>query len=262
MVNFSGGEPFASGDNLTALVATAHGLGLRTRVTTGAAWSPDRERAALRLAPLARAGLDQLFISVSDPHQAGVPLAHALAATTAARELGVDVTLVAAIRRGGLTSARQLRHAFLDAGLTPPWILETPLIPFGRAAASLPPEEQLLRPVREIAGPCPSLTTNPMVHPDGTITGCASVFAAERPPLHYGQAPACSLEGALERMHADPLAAWIHGVGVVELKRLVENHSSIRFPEAAANICHLCGDILGRPEALAVIRQLFSNDFR
>ncbi len=257
VVNFSGGEPFAAGAALERLVAAARALGLLTRVTTGAAWSPDPARARARLEPLARAGLSQLYVSVSAPHQAAIPLGHALAATAAARELGVEPTIVATAGRGG-EAARQVRAAFLEAGATPPWILPTPLIPFGRGAEGLRPEDLDQRPVEELSGPCPSLALSPAIHPDGTITGCASVFAADLPALAFGRAPATTLEEALARLEANPLAAWIRGAGVVALKRLVEGRSEVRLPERAVNICHLCGEILGHPGALAAARRLLA----
>ena len=94
-----------------------------------------------------------------------------------------------------------------------------------------------------------------MVHPDGVITGCSSVFAAQRPALAGGRMPADSLDQALGRLAADPLIAWIQHAGPVALKQLVERRSALRLPEEAVNICHLCGDMLGRPDVLAVIRQ-------
>lgn len=256
VVNFSGGEPFILGHKLVELVQAATDRGLLARVTTGAYWSPTPEAAGKRLKPLAEAGLGQLFISCSDEHRAFVPLENVIEATRAARTCGVEVYLALGTTRTSATSSRAVSEAFLDAGLAVPWIINSPIIPFGRAAAGVGVEALSLQPVRNFAGPCSSLTQHPTIRPDGQVTGCAVVFGQECAPLSFGDVSREALSHALDRMNADPLASWIHQIGVVELKHLIESNSPVRFADRYVNICHLCGDILSNPEAVAVLREL------
>lgn len=256
IVNFSGGEPFVLGHRLVELVRAATERGLVSRVTTGAYWSKTREAAGRRLRPLAEAGLGQLFISCSDEHRAFVPLSNVIEATRAARGHDIEVYLALGTSRTSATTPRSVSEAFLDAGVAVPWIIDSPIIPFGRAAEGIGAGALTLQPVVNFAGPCSSLTQHPTVRPDGRVTGCAVVFGQECEALSFGDVGRESLGEALERMDSSPLASWIHEVGVVELKNLIESNSPIRFADRYVNICHLCGDILSNPEAVAVLREL------
>lgn len=256
VVNFSGGEPFILGQALVDMVRAASERGLLTRVTTGAYWSPTAMAAAKRLDPLAQAGLCQLFISCSDAHRVYVPLRNIIEATAAARSRGIQVYLVLGISKNSSTSSRTVRKVFEMAGIATPWLLESPLIPFGRAAETLVPDELLLQSVKNFAGPCPSLTEHPTIHADGRVTGCAVVFGKECGALSFGYIQEDSLDEILDRMDADPLTAWIHKIGVVELKQFIEANSSMRFADHYVNICHLCGDILGNSEVMALLETL------
>lgn len=100
------------------------------------------------------------------------------------------------------------------------------------------------------------MTQHPTVHSNDSVTGCAVVFGRECPPITFGDLTRESFATIVERLQDDPLANWIHRVGVVELKRLIEHHSEVRFADRYANICHLCGDILSNPAALGVLKEL------
>ena len=256
VINFSGGEPFILGHKLVEMVKAATTRGLLARITTGAYWSPTAQAAEKRLKPLAEAGLSQLFISSSDSHRAFVPFTNIIEATRAARNHKIDVYLVLGTSRTSLTCIREVTREFEQAGLSVPWIIESPIIPYGRAEEGFAEDELALQPIMNFAGPCHSLTENPTIRPDGQVTGCAVVFGQECAPLSFGQISQEPLSDALDRMDSNSLADWIHKVGVVELKSLIEATSSLRFENKYVNICHLCGDILSNPEALLVLREL------
>jgi MoaA/NifB/PqqE/SkfB family radical SAM enzyme len=263
VVNFSGGEPILLGETLAEFIREATDRRLPTRVTTGAYWSPTAAEAGRTLGPLAAAGLRQIFVSLSDAHQRQVPLSNAVEAVRAARDHGITTFLAVGVTRSVDLQLHRVRQAFESAGVAIPYLLESPLIPAGRGTTFLPAGEVALQPTDRLDGPCRSLTENPTLHPDGAISACAAVFARDCPPLVYGRAPADSLEEALERMDSDPIAAWIHRRGIVALKRLIESVSAIRLPERAVNGCHLCSQILGHPEALALARaQLGKRRYR
>jgi Radical SAM superfamily len=256
VVNFSGGEPFILGQTLVKMIRASSERGLLSRITTGAYWSGTPEDAKRRLIPLASAGLNQLFISTSDAHRVDVPLKNVIEATRAARSLGIEVYLVLGISKTSDTSSRTLRRAFDEAGVGIPGLIESPIIPYGRAAENISPRDLLLRPVEDFAGPCPSLTEHPTIRPDGQVTGCAVVFGQECSALNYGYIQDEEFSTILDRMQTDPLARWIHNIGVVELKRYLEVNTPLRFADSYVNICHLCGDILGNKDARVYIDAL------
>jgi MoaA/NifB/PqqE/SkfB family radical SAM enzyme len=256
IVNYSGGEPFILGQKLVDFVRAAAERNFVPRVTTGAYWSPTLADARKRLEPLGTAGLRQLFISCSDAHREFVPLNNVIEATRAAVDRGISVCIVLGTSKNSTTSSRSVREAFEAAGVPPPWMMDSPIIPFGRAETTIHFSELLLQPVENFAGPCPSMTQHPTLQPDGQVTGCASVFALECAPLSFGQIHESPLSEILERMDKSTLAAWIHKIGVVELKQFIEEHSAIRFPDRYVNICHLCGDILNNPEALTFLESV------
>lgn len=256
IVNYSGGEPFILGGKLVEFVRVAADRGFIPRVTTGAYWSPGPAEAKRRLDPLVDAGLQQLFISCSDAHREFVPLNNVIEATRTAIERNITVCIVLGTSKHSKTSSRSVREAFEAAGVPPPWMLDSPIIPFGRAETTIAVDQLLLQPVENFAGPCPSMTQHPTLQPDGQITGCASVFARECAPLSFGQVQESSISEIFERMNTSTLAAWIHKIGVVELKQFIEENSSISFDDRYVNICHLCGDILNNPEALSFLESV------
>lgn len=254
VINFTGGEPFIIGEKLLSMVEAAAAKNFVVRITTGAYWATSAAAAHKRLEPLSRAGLRQLFISCTDAHRAFVPFGNVIEATRAAYDYGIGVYLPLGVSKNSQTSSYSVREAFEKADVPIPFLIESPLIPFGRAEESLPYHELLLQPVENFDSPCPSLTLNPSIRSDGNVTGCAVVFGDDCAPLAFGNLERESLGAALDRMQADPLAAWIHKIGLVELKRLIEANTSIRFADRYVNICHLCGDILSNSEALAFLR--------
>lgn len=256
VINFSGGEPFLLGNKLVQMIHASTERGLLTRVSTSAYWSKTSEAANHRLKPLAEAGLRQIFISSSDFHRSFVPLSNIIEATRAARNYEIEVYLVLSTSRTSVTCMRSVAMEFEAAGVDVPLIIESPIIRFGRAEDNIDSDELVLQPIVDFAGPCRSLTEHPTIRSDGRVTGCAVVFGQECAPLAFGQISREPLSDALDRMDRNRLAKWIHTVGVVELKSLIEATSSLRFEEKYVNVCHLCGDILGNPEVPAVLQGL------
>jgi hypothetical protein len=178
-------------------------------------------------------------------------------ATRAAWDRGIEVYIAIGVSRTSATTCRAIRDVFVAAGMAVPFLVESPLIPFGRAEEGRLKDDLVLQSVDRFAGPCLSLAEHPTIHSNGAITGCAVVFGRECAPLTFGRVGADPLALALDRMDADPLVAWIREVGVVEMKRHLEASTSIRFAERYVNICHLCGEILRNPEAVSALRQAF-----
>jgi 4Fe-4S single cluster domain/Iron-sulfur cluster-binding domain len=256
IVNFSGGEPFLLGEQLVKMVASARSYGLISRVTTGAYWSSSEAAATKRLTPLVEAGLGQLFVSCSDHHAKFVPLSNVVTACRVAGSLNIQAFVAVARSKNAQLTSKVVRQAFAEANVNPPYILESPVIPFGRAQVNVPAEELMLKDTQNFAGPCPSVIEHPTVHSDGRVTGCAVVFARECEALTFGNLHESPFTEILKKMESNALANWIHRVGVVELKQVIEANSDLRFPDQHVNICHLCGDILSNEQALEVLDRL------
>ncbi len=256
VINYSGGEPFVLGKKLIEMVGMSASRRFITRITTGAYWSNSDKVASRRLVPLVEAGLNQLFISVTDSHRKFVSLDNVIRAVRSAEEMNLQVYLALGTTKTSETQTASINKAFQEAGMKSPWMLESPLIPFGRAEDHIPHEELLLRPLDQIDGPCPSMSIHPSVRSDGKILGCSVVFGDECDALCYGSVNGGRLKDAVERMQSSPLAAWIHKVGVVELKKLIEKNTDIKFAEEYVNICHLCGDILSNEEAVDFLQAI------
>lgn len=254
VVNLTGGEPFALKEPLVDMVRAAAERGFIVRISTSAFWSPDAFAARARLRPLVEAGLRQLFVSTSDLHRASVPLSNLVEAARAGWSLGLEMHVEVATNKDSATTPRTVREAFAAAGLPVPFILDGAIIPYGRAVDQAGADVLRLKPVEELDDPCPSLGRHPTVEPDGYITGCAVVFARDCPALRLGRLPESSLGAALDRLERDTLFDWIRTRGVVQAKRHLEAHSDLRFDEAYVNICHLCGDLLSQPRAVALLR--------
>jgi hypothetical protein len=255
IVNLSGGEPFILGKKLDAIVALVREAGLPVRISTSAYWATNGAGARRRIETLAAAGLTQLFISHSDEHAQYVPMPNLVFATTAARACGIVVALIVARGRHSVVTRSRIEQVFVEQGVAVPPLTVSRLIPFGRAA-SMAGDTFLMQPLDAIDGPCPSLTEHPTVFEDGTLAGCAGIMNRDARPLQFGSVLEDPPEAAFERMRTAPLAAWIHNLGVVAVKDLIEANSAIRFADRYANICHLCGDILCNPQAVGVLNRL------
>lgn len=201
--------------------------------------------------PLALLGLRQLFISCGDPYGSGALRRVILAASTAL-EYEIFVCLALAKSARATITKRLVMEHFEEAGIPIPPIIDLPVIPFGRGSLNYSASDLDLVPYGDIAGPCPSMSRHPTIQADGTVTGCAVVFAKDCPPLGFGNINETAIPVIADRITESPLAVWIHKLVVVALTQLIEGNSGVRFGTHYANICHLCGDILNNKEALAV----------
>ncbi len=261
LVVFTGGEPFLLGGELVAYVEEATSRGLFSRVVTGAYWAVSEETAMRRLSELCNAGLNELNVSTSDEHQAMVPIVNVVTAVGAAQQLELQVAVGIGLKKTSLMSSRTVREAFLSRGQPVPLLIQSKLVPFGRGEESVMHEEQFLRPVEDVRGPCTSMTQHVALQANGRVTGCSAVFAEETTALSFGNTAETNLTEIIDRMDTDPLALFLHRLGPFELKRLIESETDIRFQNEYINICHLCGDILQNDEAIRFLseRGLLSN---
>ncbi len=264
LVNLAGGEPFILGEYLEDIVRLVVERDMAPRITTGAYWAKTTEAASARLEPLVAAGLRELAISHSVHHGKFVRLTSIINAARAARENKLRVFLNITSTRSSQGLIPAIRRAFEAAGEVLPYIRRAPVIPFGRASETIEPGDFLLSADEQFAGPCASAGRSLTLHPTGAITGCAVVFGAECAPLVGGYTGEEPVGAILDRIDNEPLYAFIHKVGVVELKNFIEEHSDLRFPNQHVNICHLCGELLSDERVVAFLRQsgLFLGDSR
>lgn len=255
VINFSGGEPLVRPAVLISLVQQAHDQGSLTRVTTGCAWAITPAHARRTLAPLAAAGLDQLFVSSGDFHQQEISIARVVHAAGAAWRLGVEVVAVSAGLGPAATRTTRLRQAFERHGLPSPPLLLQPFIPAGRAE-NLPLTHRNLLPVSQLAGPCPALGRHPTLHADGSWTGCASLAARGQPLLKLGSGFMGGIAMARRQLLDNPLWTWLATLGPLSLRDLLQGSSAPApdgtgpgLPNQATGLCHLCREVLKHPGA-------------
>lgn len=255
-VNFTGGEPMILDQLLLDAVAEAYRRDFLVRITTNAYWSPDEGAARARLEPLAVRGLRQLFMSSSDGHLEFVPFDNLLHATAVARSLGIDVLLSVSVTKNSKLNSKSVLEYFRNVHLPPPWIFESPVIPFGRAAENIDENEYMLQDIPIEPTPCKSMKMHPTIQADGLITPCAALFAHECAALDFGNLHEKPFEEIMDEIESNALVNWIHSVGVVALKQTVEQNSDIVLGKRYANICHLCHDILSRQDVLRLLDNL------
>lgn len=256
ILNITGGEPFLLGRQLSQLVALAKDLGYAVRITTSGYWAKTEASARSKLKELALSGLSEFHISLSDGHLSYLDLSAAVNVTKVSQEFGIRVILGIALERESKISPKAVIDYFHSQEVKPPLLHASAVIPFGRAAKHFELTRIILKDFEEFSGPCPSILNHPMLHPNGNVTPCASVFANDCKPLSSGNVNTESIEAIASRMRSHPLFAWIHNFGVVALKEMIEKNTSVRFQSKYGSICHLCGDILYNQVALAYLRSI------
>jgi hypothetical protein len=254
VVNFSGGEPILLGDVLIEAIKFAKENGIKITLTTGGYWAKDEKMAKQKIDKLTDAGLDQICISLSDSHLEFVTLQHTLNIVRAARPRLNPIVSIASYIGSNIT-LKKIAEFFLGNNEHPPLIDVASIIPFGRATANYPENTWITKNIAEFAGPCKSVFNNAQVHPNGNVTACSSVLSSTCEPLIAGNIHESSVESIAAEMQTNPLLNWIHSLGPVHLKFLVEENTDIRFNNEYVNICHLCGDILSNKKALEFLKQ-------
>lgn len=247
LVNFSGGgEPFAAKDVLIGLVKEAAALRMMTRVTTSAVWATAPSTALAELGELREAGLEQIFLSCSDEHQAAVPLEQVVHGAAAARRLGILPFLYLVRKTRSSLTVEAVHREFDRLSVQAPHLFTADEIPLGRAALAPRHGGTGAFGGEELRRGCPSVGRNPMVHSDGNVTACSSVFSAECAALSVGRLTGHDMGAMLSRLREHHVTRILAGPGPFVLAARLgwaSNDTGARF----VNRCHLCGEVLSDP---------------
>jgi hypothetical protein len=217
-----------------------------TRVTTSGVWATDARTAFDELGPLRDAGLEQVVLSCSKDHQAVVPLERVVHAASSARQLGI-LPFIYLLRSASSTLTEDvLKNEFARLSVPIPHVFTAETLPFGRAATASVSVSDATQVREELLRPCRSIGRNPMVHSNGAVTACSSVFSAECATLKVGDLTCDAMEEVLLRIGSHRLVRILAHAGpfaVAERLGRVTQETLGTF----VNQCHLCSHVLADP---------------
>ena len=259
MVGFTGGECFLLGKHLDALVARAHGHGLRTRVVTNGYWAVNALAAKRRIASLRDAGLDEAHFSTGAFHARYVPVERVLHAARAAAAAGL-VTSVwietcegspfdAAAVRDGLADLVRERRAYVG---TQPWIENAE----GRGEARLAHDPALSRFLEVNKSGCTSILDVLSVTPEQTLIACCGFTMESIPELHLGSVAERTIADVLDDAPNEFLKYWIHVDGPERILEYVRRFEpAYRLPVESPSMCQTCLHLHRDPVARRVLSE-------
>jgi organic radical activating enzyme len=260
---FSGGEPTLLGDDLFEGIAYAHSRRLLTRVVTNGFWGKSPEAAAAFVDRLIAAGLTEINISVDDLHQKYVPfwrvknaflacydrqfpclIAHkqdkdsVITRAYLEREFGVELITFEPGRR----YTREENRRLISTGS---------VIPITREAELADPEQMLSSNWRSS---CSSVLRDIIVGARGNFLPCCGIVTKDLPELTRHNLREHSLLEAIDDANSDLLLNWLALEGPAAIADFVhELDPSVEFRDRYAGICHICNDVLARPEVRQVL---------
>lgn len=259
MVGFTGGECFLLGKHLDALIARAHGHGLRTRVVSNGYWAVHPEAARKRVASLCAAGLDEAHFSTGAFHARFVPVDRVVHAVRACAEAGM-VTSVwietcenspfdADAVRGALADLAHDRRVFVG---TQPWIANAE----GRGDARLAHDPSLSRFLDANVSGCSSILDVLSVTPDQTLVACCGFTMESIPELHLGSVADRTIADVLASAPNELLRYWIHVDGPERILRFVQRFDpEYRLPVESPSMCQTCLHLHRDPVARRVLAE-------
>ncbi|HTD37014.1 MAG TPA: radical SAM protein [Candidatus Limnocylindrales bacterium] len=241
---FTGGEAFLLGDDLTALVTRAHGLGFATRAITNGFWARDAVAADRRIGALAEAGLDELMFSTGTFHQAFVPVGHVVNGARAAVRAGlatrVSVETCDQSSFGEAALRADLRDELASGMLavsSDPWITDAG----GRGSSRLTHERLRAAHGDGVRGGCATIMTTLSVTPDQELVACCGFPLEELPGLRIGSIAQRALGDVIRDAPNDALKMFLHVAGPAGIAEFVARYEpGYSLPGNPISICEAC----------------------
>jgi MoaA/NifB/PqqE/SkfB family radical SAM enzyme len=254
-VHVSGGEGFIDFKKMVAVFSCARDVGFRSvGATTNAFWALTSEIAALRCEQLAAAGVTYLEVSMDHWHLPYVPLERVRNLLRAAKPLGIRVMLRTLSSRAHFIGA--LFKDFSDADLAGAEIANSRVMPVGRGAATIPPED-VFGDI-DMAGNCESVL-NLTISPNGNVYPCCA-GADMTDSLSSGNVHHDSLQDIVLRMRTDQMIRHLVHNGSPTLIPIIESLGmGHKLKDKYFSICHLCWDIFKDDELSAALRSHFND---
>lgn len=260
---FSGGEPTLLGDELFEAIAYARDRRLLTRVVTNGFWGKSPEAAGAFVDRLIAAGLSEINISVDDLHDKYIPfwrirnaylacydryfpclIAHKQDANSRItkdwleRELGIEFISY----EQGKRYSREENRRLISTGS---------IIPITREAETADADQMLSS---NWTTNCSSVLRDIIVGAKANFLPCCGIVTKDLPELTRHSLREHSLIDAIDDANRDVMLNWIALEGPWAIAKFVQGiDPTIEFRDRYAGICHICNDVLTRPEVREVL---------
>lgn len=239
-IGISGGEPFLFLKELRHIIKYAADRGLSASVTSNGYWATSEEKAHTILKDLFDCGLRCLNISISPFHLKHTTPLKLRYAVNASVQLGM-VTRVNCVctQTFSIHNARELFAGVADTVE----FVEIPLIPAGRAATSISPDEFSLR-VNTPFGPCAQFFTKLAITVNGDVFPCCSPGGFTE-PLRVGNVKSETVGNIINHMNDNLLLQVLSTVGPAFFVPFIEHkYGENALGQRFVDQCHLCHTIM------------------
>lgn len=264
LVVFTGGEPFLLGEDLLEAVEHCASKELATRIVTNAYWAKTPRQALELMRTYKAAGLTEINFSCDDYHQEFIPLERIKYANEACLEVGLPALIGHKVMKGCTLTVEHLEEFMgvklskfdpqkknpsnnvISTGYTVPVAEDMHLIP----------DEEILYPPAEHhwKSPCSSILQRIIITPHKELSICCGMIPRKVQEIVFGTLDDYSLEELIVQAHQDLIVNWLALEGPYGLmKFILEKKPDTMFRGKYVNICHLCSEILTRPDCRAVL---------
>lgn len=266
LVVFTGGEPFLLGRDLLACVEHCAARGLATRIVTNAFWARTRSAALRAVRACKEAGLTEINLSCDDYHQEFIPLERIRLANEACRELQLPCLIGHKVMKGCRLTPESL-EAFLGCPLArfrprqpnpPNDVISTGYTVPIAEDMHLIPDEDILYPEHDEQWkePCASVLQRVIITPRKELSICCGMIPRKVQEVFFGPLDRMSLAEAIVLAHQDLIVNWLAFEGPYGLMRFIRTkRPELPFRARYVNVCHLCSEILTRPDCRQVLAE-------
>jgi hypothetical protein len=266
-VVFTGGEPLLLGRDLLAAIEACAAKGLWSRVVSNAYWAKDARRARRTVATLKAAGLNEINLSCDDYHQEFIPLERIKHANEACSAAGLPCLVGHKVMKDCTITVDYLedflghRLARYEPAATcnPPnnLISSGYTVPVQGEGMELIPDDDILYPANDCwTRPCASILQRIIITPHKELSICCGMISRQVPEIAFGPLGPRTLEELIVVAHRDLIVNWLALEGPYGMMRFIQDKApDVRFRPRYVNICHLCGEILTRPDCRAVLAE-------
>jgi radical SAM protein with 4Fe4S-binding SPASM domain len=249
-ISFSGGEPFLFPDLLQKLIAFASGLGLYTECVTNCFWADTADGALKVLVRFKQAGLTVINISTDDFHQQHLPFDRVRNAYNAAKDIGVKIVIMSAVKRSSRITAGQLGQLLEDDGIlilgkgasqgasTTALAVQSGFLPIG-SGADISEKERVIED-RSLSGGCEIALRDISIHPSGKVFPCCSAAGMAETAV-IGNAKETGLQKIIRDAGRHPFFKVLSQEGPQGLCKYLHPGNT---GKPYVNKCHLCYELL------------------
>jgi len=266
---FSGGEPTLLGDDLFDAIRYASSRALLTRIVTNGWWGTTPKAASDYVNRLRESGLSEINISVDDLHQKYISLSRVVNAFRACYDQRLPCLIAHKQNRDAEITPEVLSREFgielipFEPGHRYTHEESCRLISTG-AIIPITRDEELADESQMLSSPwtgsCSSVLRDIIVGAKGNFLPCCGIIQKDLPELTRHSLHKHSLIDAIDYANQDVVLNWIALDGPAAMAAFVtEKNPKIQFKNRYAGICHICNDVLTRPEARQIIADHISE---